>query len=180
MTPTTHVHQGRSGAAGRLIMALWLLLVWLLLWGRLDLAVLLSGAVVAVACVYASRLPALPGSSRVRWARLPGTLARFTWDLLRSTAAVAVTVVRRGPRTRSAIVEVQVPCASDLVLALVCQRLSLVPGTVVLAMDRSRDVLFLYALDAGDPEAVERARADAQRAALDVVRTFAAGSGERR
>lgn len=178
MTTTTNAHQGRSGRSGRLLMGLWLLLVWLLLWGRLDGAVLLSGVVVAVVCVLASRLPALPSTERTRWGRLPGMLARFSWDLLRSTAAVAVTVVRRGPRTRSAIVEVQVPCASDLVLALVCQRLSLVPGTVVLAMDRSRDVLFLYALDVSGPEAVERARADAQRAALDVVRTFAPGAGK--
>ncbi|SFE83911.1 Na+/H+ antiporter subunit E [Blastococcus tunisiensis] len=156
----------------RLLLTGWLFVVWVLLWGSLTPAVLLSGVVVAPLCLAASRLPAVRLTSRLRPVTMLRALAGFVVDVVRSTAGVAWTVLRRGRATRSAVVAVRLPApgpASDLAVALAANRLSLVPGTLVVDIDRDRDTFYVYVLDVRSDEDVQAARRDAERAVADVL-----------
>jgi multicomponent Na+:H+ antiporter subunit E len=165
----------------RVLMAGWLLVVWVLLWGTLTPAVLLSGLVVAPLCLAACRLPAVPLRSRPRVGPALGALRRFAVDVAVSSAQVAWAVLRRGPATRSAIVAVRVPSRaerpSDLQVATAANRISLVPGTLVVDVDRPSDTLYVYVLDVRTDEDVETARRNSARAVDDVL--AAAGHAER-
>jgi multicomponent Na+:H+ antiporter subunit E len=155
---------------GRLPMLVWLALVWVLLWGSLKPLVVLSALVVAPLCLAACRLPVVPMSRRPRLGAVPGAALRFARDLVTSSAEVAWTTIRRGPRTKSAIVAVPVGPASDSALTSVAHRLSLEPGTLVLDIDRERNVLYLYVLDVEGTENIGRARRSAKRHAADLLR----------
>jgi multicomponent Na+:H+ antiporter subunit E len=157
----------------RVLLTGWLLVVWVLLWGSLAPAVLVSGLLVAPLCLALCRLPTVRLRSRPRPVACLRALGRFVADQATSTGEVARTVLRRGPATRSAIVEVRLAAQavppSDLLVATIANRLSLVPATLVVDVDRPTDTLYVYVLDVDDDVGVEAARRDAARAVAEVL-----------
>lgn len=163
------------------LLVLWLLCVWLLLWGTWSPAVLLGGTVVALAAVRWSRLPAPPLRTRVRWSRASLLLLRLGGDMLRASWAVAVASVRGADRTRSSVLRLHLrPDASDVAVVLACNRISLEPGSVVVDIDRHHDRLYVYVLDTPDTDAVERRRAESQRLLDAVLDAFPSRAGATR
>ncbi len=155
--------------------------MWVLLWGSARPTVVLSGALVAAACVALSRLPALPLGARPRWRRLPGLLSRFAIDLTKSSWGVSKATVRRGAGVKASIVAVQMPAGlSDVAVTLACNRLSLVPGSLVVDIDRRHDVLYVYMIDTADRAAAESARHEATKVVQDVARALPPSAEEGR
>lgn len=158
----------------RLPMMVWLALVWVLLWGSLSPLVLLSAVLVAPLCLAACRLPVVRVSRGPRLIALPGAMLRFVLDLSRSSGQVAWATLRRGPRAKSAVLAVPVGPASDVGLTTIAHRLSLEPGTLVLDIDRDRNVLYMYVLDVDGTESISHAREGAKRIARDVLHAIGA------
>jgi multicomponent Na+:H+ antiporter subunit E len=153
----------------RMLLTGWLLVVWIMLWGTATPAVLLSGLAVAPLCLAASRLPAVRLHARPRVRASLRALGRFLVDVLRSSAEVAWAVLRRGATVRSAILELPLPPVSDMLVSVIANRLSLVPGTLVVDIDRPSDRIYVYVLDVHTDEEVEQARQDAEGAVADVL-----------
>lgn len=170
-----------SAWARRGVLVLWLLCVWLLLWGAWRPDVLLAGIVVSLVAVRWSRLPAPPLRTRVRWGRASLLLLRLGGDMLRASWAVTRTIARGAGRTRSSVLCLSLrPGASDIAVVLACNRISLEPGSVVVDIDRHQDRMYVYVLDTPDVEAVERRRRESQRlldAVLDAFPTRAGAAG---
>lgn len=170
-----------SAWARRGMLVLWLLCVWLLLWGTWRPDVLLLGIVVALVAVRWARLPAPPLRTRVRWARASLLLLRLGGDMLRASWEVTVTTVRGAGRTRSSVLRLYLrPDASDIAVVLACNRISLEPGSVVVDIDRHHDRLYVYVLDTPDTDAVERRRAESQRLLDAVLDAFPSRAGAAR
>ncbi|GAA0984288.1 Na(+)/H(+) antiporter subunit E [Nocardioides aquaticus] len=151
---------------------LWLTLVWCALWGSASPKILLSGALVGVAVCVVFPLPRLRADGVVRPWPLLVLLGRFLVDVVVASVRVSVTTLRPG-HPRSAIVQVDLATSSDLVLTVVAELVSLVPGAVVIETRRSTHTLFLHVLDAPDPAAVEESRAAALAQEQRVLRAFA-------
>jgi multicomponent Na+:H+ antiporter subunit E len=150
----------------------WLVLVWILLWGSWSWADLLSGIVVAVAVTVLLPLPAVVGGIRVRPLALLAFLGHFFVDLAVSGAQVAWQALRPGGQRRSAIVRVQLRTDSDLLLTMIAQALSLVPGSLVLDLDRENRAISLHLLHVRDLDDVERKKAAVLATEERVVRAF--------
>lgn len=152
-------------------MVLWLTLVWCALWGSVDLKIVLSGALVGLAVCLVFPLPRLRADGVVRpWPALV-LLGRFLVDLVVASARVTTTTLRpRHPH--GAIVAVDLVSTSDLVLTVVAELVSLVPGSVVIETRRSTHTLYLHVLDAPDAAAVERSRASTLAQEQRVLRAF--------
>ena len=143
----------------QLPLLVWLVLVWNLLWGTWSWANLLSGLAVAVAITTLLPLPPVVGGTRFRPPAFVRFLGYFLFDLVVSAAQVAWrTLSVEGVRS-SAIIKVQMRTDSDLLLTVTAQALSLVPGSIVIDLDREAQTLALHVLHAPDLAAVDRARA---------------------
>lgn len=151
---------------------LWLTLVWCALWGSLEPKILLFGALVGLAVCVVFPLPRLRADGVVRPWPVLVLLGRFLADVVVASVRVSATTVRPG-QPRSAIVAVDLTTPSDLVLTVVAELVSLVPGSVVIETRRSTHTLFLHVLDAPDAAAVERARTSALAQEQRVLRAFA-------
>jgi multicomponent Na+:H+ antiporter subunit E len=153
----------------RLLGVAWLTLVWVLLWGTFSWANLIGGLVVALAIGVLFPLPATISDGRLR----PLGLARVVLDVARELAVSSVQVawqsVRPGPPVRSSIVAVEVPDDSELLMVLLIECLSLVPGSVVVEASAADRTLWAHVLGADDDAAIERFRAQVDRLAADLM-----------
>ena len=156
----------------QLPLLLWLVLVWMLLWGTWSWANLISGTVLAVAVTVLLPLPPVAGGTRVR----PVPLLVFVGAFLVDLAQVAWQTIRPRGIRHSAIVSVQLRTDSDLLMTIVAEATALVPGSLVIDMDREQQTLAVHLLHVRDAADVERQRAAVLRTEERVVHAF--GSAE--
>jgi multicomponent Na+:H+ antiporter subunit E len=134
----------------------WLVLVWILLWGTVSAANIVSGLAVALVITLLLPLPTVPIEGRVH----PLTLLRLTclvaWYLVLSSVQLAWLAVKPGPPPLSAVLRAQLAIKSDLVLALAVNIINLTPGTIVLEIDQVRRMIYVHVIDVGSERAVNR------------------------
>lgn len=154
------------------MLLLWLILVWVGLWGSLTAANIAGGTVVAVALLLLLPLPEQRAESRVRPVALFAFVAYFAVELLRASMLVVWQVLHPSAPLRSAVFAVEVAVTSDRLLTMIGNCISLTPGTLTLEVDRERSVIFVHALDVGSGGV-----ADARRSVLGLERRVVAALG---
>ena len=135
-----------------------LVLLWLVLWGHVDVISVVTGIVFSSVVVRMFYLPAvaLSGRFNVGWAFV--ALARLLGRIVLASFQVAWLAVRPGRPPRNSVIAVPLRTRSDFLLTLTAELNILVPGSVVVETDRVGSVIYLHALDADSDEKVERAR----------------------
>jgi multicomponent Na+:H+ antiporter subunit E len=134
----------------------WLTMVWVMLWGNLSAANVLSGLAVAVLITVLLPLPVVAVQGRLHPLSLLRLVVMVCCYLARSSAHVAWLAVRFGPPPRSAVLRAQLTVKSDLVLALLVHTLNLIPGTVVVEIDGDNRLIYVHVFDVGSTESVAR------------------------
>jgi multicomponent Na+:H+ antiporter subunit E len=153
----------------QLLRVAWLTLVWVLLWGTFSRANLLGGIAVAVTVLVAFPLPAVSSDGGLRPLGLLRVVLDVARDLAVSSVQVAWQSVRPGLPPRSSIVAVGVPDDSELLMAVLVECLSLVPGSVVVEAAAGERTLWAHVLGAGDAAGIERFRRQADRLIRDLM-----------
>lgn len=155
---TLRLPRGRWDRVSRSL-TLWLVLLWLMVFGSLTWIHLISGILVAVGVQIAFPLPHSARHGEVHPVAFVRLVARFGWDTVRAGVQVSW-IVLRGRPVRNAIVRVNLRSADPVHMTIVAGMTSLVPGTVVVRLDRLAGTLYLHVLDIdgqGGPEAVRAA-----------------------
>jgi multicomponent Na+:H+ antiporter subunit E len=164
----------RRGRFRRFVQQLPLLIglvaLWMLLWGEVTLLSLVSGILVAIVVTSAFYLPPviLSGRFNLFWAIV--FVLRFLWQIIVSSVQVAWYSFQPKALDKSAIIEVDLHTRSDFVMSITAIAVSLVPGSLVLEIDRERALLFLHVLAARDAEGVEKARRSALSLEAGIIR----------
>ena len=153
-----------------------LIVLWLVLWQHVDVISVVSGIVFAVLVVRVFYLPPVVLSDRFHLGWFLVLTVRMLWWIIRASWQVAWLALRPAPLPRSAIVKTHLHTDSDWLQTLAAEVNMLVPGSVVVEVDRSDRLIFLHVLDADSDEKVERAR----RAAFDIEVAIALAFASRR
>ncbi len=136
------VHLGGIGTATmrRIILRAWVLcwlvLVWILLWGTVSAANILSGLAVALMITLLLPLPPVPVEGKVHLLSLMRLILTVAYYLVLSSVQVALLAVKPGPPPLSAVLRAHLAVKSDLVLALAVNIFNLIPGSIVLEIDQ--------------------------------------------
>lgn len=147
-----------------------LVLLWCAVWEDYSLHVALAGLAFSLLVMVLFPMPRIPFSGRLNpWWFLVFT-AQFLGDVVRSSVEVSKVVLLRGRAARSSIVGVRLRSHDDLVITLVSHALALVPGSIVLDVDRARSILYLHVLDATTDEDIEDFRAKALRVEAGIIK----------
>lgn len=137
---------------------LWLVALWMLLWGQLTLLAFLTGLVVAVVVTRAFRLPPVALSGRLNpWYGLVFVVT-FLVALIRGSLLVAWQTIRPGRLPGSAIIAVPLRTDDDLIMSHTAVTASLIPGSLVVEADRDRRILYLHVIGVDDLRDVELQR----------------------
>ena len=149
---------------------LWLIALWMLLWGQFTWLAALTGLIVAIFVTRVFRLPPVELSGRVNlWYGFVFVVTFFA-AVVHSSLLVAWQVldVRRQPGT--AIIAVPLRTDDDLIMTHVAITASLIPGSFVLESDRDRRILYLHVIGVRTSADVEKFRDSVVRWEQRIVR----------
>jgi multicomponent Na+:H+ antiporter subunit E len=147
-----------SGWRSQMPLLIALVLLWLMLWGDLSWANLLSGIVIALVLTRVFYLPPAELSGRFNPYWAGAFLLGFFADLARSSWQVARLAFSFGHTPHNAVIAVRLHTSSDLMLTITGNTLTLIPGSSLIDIDRLNRTLYVHLLDADDDEAIERDR----------------------
>ncbi|MEU7585036.1 Na+/H+ antiporter subunit E [Micromonospora sp. NPDC049230] len=158
----------------------WLVVVWNLLWGDINWANAAGGVLVGGAVLAFFPLPAVSFDGRLRSRGLLVFAARFVVELVSASLHVARIAVQPGYRPRGAIIAVRLRVPTDLNLALTAEAVSLVPGTLILEVDRDSGTLYLHVLDTHGPADLDVARERTRTVERRIIRAVGSSAELRR
>jgi len=148
----------------------WLIALWMLLWGQFTWLAFLTGLVAAVIVTRVFRLPPVELSGRVNlwWGFV--FVAEFLVAVVHGSLTVAWQVLdfRRQPGT--AIIAVHLVTDDDLIMTHVGVTASLIPGSLIVETDRDRRILYLHVIGVRDAADVEKQRASVHHWEERIVR----------
>lgn len=149
-----------------------LVVLWMMLWGSTTPLTIVTGIVVAVVVTRSFYLPAVELSGRFNLIWFIVFVGRVLGEM--AVASFQVALVAVGPRARhsSALVKVDLTTRSDFILTGTALAVSLVPGSVVIEVDRSSTVLYVHSLSVRTPADVEKARAHVLGLERDLLRAW--------
>ena len=173
MTAPHNPHGARSLLAQvwrQLPFFVWLIALWMLLWGQFTWLAFLTGLVVAVVVTRVVRLPPVELSGRVNlwWGAV--FVAEFLLALLIGSLTVAWQVLDWRRQPGAAIIAVPLVTDDDLIMTHVAVTASLIPGSLIVEADRDRRILFLHVIGVRTDADVEKQRASVQHWEGRIVR----------
>ncbi len=143
-------------------LVIWLAIVWALLWGDFGVGNLLAGLAIALFVVWVGRptdthvtqLTSFHPVSAVAF------VGYFAVELVKSNLEVAWAVIRPRPDLNTAIVAVPMHVASDGIVTVVANAVTLTPGTLTVDVHEPGDdtppTIYVHVLRFDDVESVRR------------------------
>lgn len=147
------------GLLTQLPLLLWLIGLWLILWRSVAPLTVITGLVLSLIVVRVFYLPPVRLSGRVSpWYLFVLTITTL-WRLIESNAQMLWLAMRPQPVPVSSVIAVRMRTHSDWLLTICAEINMLVPGSVVVEVDRMRSILYLHVLDGDCDDKVRMARA---------------------
>ena len=134
----------------------WLIALWMLLWGQFTVVAFLTGLIAAVLVTRVFRLPPVELSGRLNFWYGLVFVATFFLALIRGSLLVAWQALDPRKQPRSSIIAVHLRTDDDLIMTHVGVTASLIPGSLIIEADRDRRVYYLHVLGADTAEEVAR------------------------
>lgn len=149
-----------------------LVLLWMLLWGKFSWLNLVTGAFFAAVVSLVFYLPAVQLSGRVNLWRSAWLLVKLIWDIVRASVDVSWLALGPGYQPTNAIVAVHLRTRSDLILTWTAVATSIVPGSIVVDIERVDSTLYLHVINMHDANETDAFRASVLATERRIVMAF--------
>lgn len=147
-------------------------LTWAALWQDFSPGVLLAGVVYSMLILWFYRLPRVKFSDRYNiWYILVFTF-RFLGHVVVASVGVAWDAITKGPKIVNSVVAVQLRSHEDLIVTLTGHALALIPGSLVIDVDRPSSTLYLHCLDVKSDEDVQAYKDRALSTEATIIRAI--------
>jgi multicomponent Na+:H+ antiporter subunit E len=145
---------------------------WVALWGEASPANVVTGFVVSLV-LWRLFPPAKRVNHGIRAMGAARFVGRFLVDLVTSSFAVALTVLRpTGRRLEVKVVEVTLHTDDPLMLTVICNAMTLTPGTMTVSVDEATSVMKLHVLGDIGTDEVERHVLELEERVLSALRSI--------
>ena len=136
----------------------WLVALWMLLWGQFTMLAFVTGIVVAVFVTRVFRLPTIDLGGRLNvWYALV-FIVRFLGAVVIGSLGVTIQVWNFRRQPGAAIMGVPLRYADDLIMTHVSVTASLIPGSLVVDTDRVRRIIYLHVIGANSVADIDAMR----------------------
>ncbi|BCT77734.1 Na+/H+ antiporter subunit E [Sinomonas cyclohexanicum] len=148
----------------------WLVLVWAALWQDFSPGNLVFGALVALVVTRVFYLPPVELSGRFNVLHAVRYAFVFVWHVIVASVQLAWLAIAKGPRVRSAVVAVPLRSHADLMVTATGHVISLVPGSLVVDVDRANATLYVHYIDIEDAAGADRVRREVLGVEAELIR----------
>ncbi|HEY8702943.1 MAG TPA: Na+/H+ antiporter subunit E [Arthrobacter sp.] len=148
----------------------WLVFVWGALWQDFSPGNLLFGALLAVVVARMFYLPPVEVSGRFNVLHAIPFALGFLGSVVAASFQVMYLAVVRGPNVSNAVVAVRLRSHQDLMVTVTGHIISLIPGSLVVEVDRSTSTLYLHGLNVKNAEDVAKLRRDVRAIEAGLIR----------
>ncbi|WP_437584318.1 Na+/H+ antiporter subunit E [Paramicrobacterium sp. CJ85] len=132
---------------GQIMLGVGLVVIWMLLWGQFTWLSLITGLALAVGVSAVFYLPAVDMSIRVNPWYTFLFFARLLFDISRASIGVAWLVLKPRYVPSNAIMAIALRTRSDLIMTWTAEAISIVPGSIVVDVDREDSVLYVHVIN---------------------------------
>ncbi|MBR7828896.1 Na+/H+ antiporter subunit E [Actinospica sp. MGRD01-02] len=157
----------------------WLLGVWLLLWGSISPLAIVSGLLIGFGLLWATPQPAVEIGLRFRPLAAISLLLFVTVDLVVSSCRVAWHILT-PTLPESAIYNVPLRVRGGLMITMVAVAVTAVPGSTVIDARPEDGMLEIHVFDASSSEAEQNIRRDVQLLERRITAAFGSRAERRR
>ena len=140
----------------------WLVALWMLLWGQFTWLAFFTGVVAAVLVTRTFRLPPVELSGRVNIFYGAIFVLEFLWALVVGSLTVAWQVYDLRRQPGAAIIAVPLLIDDDLIMTHTAVTASLIPGSLIVDADRDRRILYLHVIGARNEADIGKQRESVQ------------------
>ena len=135
-----------------------LVVLWMMLWGSVSPLTVLTGVILSVVVTRVFYLPPVELSGRFHPVWFAVFVVRFVIELFEASFQVAGKAFSPRPLGRSSVLAVQLLSRSDFVMTLTAIAVSLIPGSIVIEVDRAGGLLYIHAIGADTDAEIDKAR----------------------
>lgn len=155
-TPDVVRRTRRSNLRDDLSLGAVLVVIWTLLWGEASPANVASGAIVAALLLVAFPLDhdIIAVRHRLRPVAALRLAGFFFADLLRSSVATAVDVVRPQSQVRTGVIACPLRVDNDGLVTFLANMIAVSPGTMPIEVAYRPHVIYVHSLRATDPDSL--------------------------
>lgn len=150
----------------------WLVLVWGALWQDFSPGNLVLGLVLALLVTRFLYLPPVELGGRFNVLHAVRFAFVFVGQVIDASVRLFWLAVATGPRATSAVVAVPLRTHSDLLVTATGHVISLIPGSLIVDVDRANATLYVHGIDVADPAAAERLRRSVLTAEAELIRVM--------
>ena len=148
----------------------WLVIVWGALWRDFSPGNLLFGALIAVLVARLFYLPPVELGGRFNVLRAVPFALMFLVKVASASFQVLYLAVAKGPRVISAVVAVPLRSHSDLLVTATGHITALIPGSLVVEVDRSTSTLYIHGINVRNAEDAAQLRKDVRDTEAGLIR----------
>ena len=148
----------------------WLVIVWGALWQDFSPGNLLFGALIAIVVARVFYLPPVELGGRFNVLRAVSFGVTFLAKVVAASFQVLYLAVATGPKVISAVVAVPLRSHSDLLVTATGHVISLIPGSLVVEVDRSTSTLYIHGLNVRNGEDVLKLRKEVRDTEAGLIR----------
>ncbi|WP_104193311.1 Na+/H+ antiporter subunit E [Cryobacterium sp. Y82] len=149
-----------------------LIVLWMLLWGEFSWLNLLVAFVVGLVVTVAFYLVPVQLSGRVHPLHTVVFFVRLILDIVRASIDVSWLAVKPRLIASNAILAIRLHTRSDLILTWTAVATSIVPGSIVVDIDRESSILYLHVLNMHSAAHIESFRRQVLDTERRIVRAF--------
>jgi multicomponent Na+:H+ antiporter subunit E len=148
----------------------WLVIVWGALWQNFSPGNLLFGALIAVLVARLFYLPPVELGGRFNVLRAVPFALMFLGKVVVASFQVLFLAVAKGPNVISAVVAVPLRSHSDLLVTATGHVTALIPGSLVVEVDRSTSTLYIHGINVRNAEDAAQFRKDVRKTEAGLIR----------
>ena len=172
MSPAVSRRVGLRALWVQLPFFIWLVAIWMLLWGQFTVLAFVTGIIVAAVVTRVFRLPPVELSGRINLWYLLVFGVRFFGAVIAGSLQVAWNVLDPRKPAGTAIIAVTLRSDDDLIMTHVGVTASLIPGSLITETDRDNRILYLHVIGVNNLDDVEKQRQAVLRWERRIIRAL--------
>ena len=148
----------------------WLVVVWGALWRDFSPGNLLFGALIAVVVARLFYLPPVELGGRFNVLRAVPFALMFLTKVVVASFQVLYLAAAKGPKVVSAVIAVPLRSHSDLLVTATGHVTALIPGSLVVEVDRSTSTLYVHGINVRNADDAAQLRKDVRDTEAGLIR----------